>query len=74
MKKKLIVCPTKEKERILIENSEKEFTPIKFMTKEEFFQNYFFSYDKKTIAYLMKKYGYDKYFKTTRGVGYMLSE
>lgn len=27
-----------------------------------------------TIRKELKKYGYDKYFKTTRGVGYMLSE
>ena len=59
METKLIICPTTEKERILSKNQNEDLVSIKFMTKEEFFQNYFFSYNQKTIAYLIKKYGYD---------------
>ncbi len=32
---------------------------IKFMTFKEFISNYFFSYDDKTISYLMEHYNYD---------------
>jgi len=56
-KSKLIICPNEEKLKILLSlNNSKEFSPIKFMTKKEFFNNYYFSYDDEAIYYLMKKY------------------
>ena len=58
-KMKLIICPNDFKMNYLAsicQNS--ELIPIKFMTKEEFFQNYFFSYDDSTLFYLMNKYHY----------------
>ena len=57
IKSKLIICPNEEKLKILLSlNNSKEFSPIKFMTKNEFFNNYYFSYDDEAIYYLMKKY------------------
>ena len=59
-KSKLIICPNEEKLKILLElNNSKELNPIKFMTKNEFFNNYYFSYDDDTIYYLMKKYQFN---------------
>lgn len=56
-KSKLIICPNEEKIKILLSfNNSKEIYPIKFMTKNEFLNNYYFSYDEETIYYLMKKY------------------
>lgn len=55
----LIICPTAEKEKILTKlEEENSLLNIKFMTKEEYLTNYFFSYDEKAILYLMKKYHY----------------
>lgn len=55
----LIVCPNEQKIKILnqIEQENKLYN-LKFMTKEEFLSNYFFSYNDKAILYLMKKYHY----------------
>lgn len=59
-KTKLIVCPNEEKLKILLLNNDsKEFSPIKFMTKKEFLNNYYFSYDDDAIYYLMNKYNYN---------------
>jgi len=59
-KSKLIICPNEEKLKILLElNNSKELNPIKFMTKNEFFNNYYFSYNDETIYYLMKKYHFN---------------
>ena len=56
-KSKLIICPNEEKNKILLSLSkEKEIYPIKFMTKKEYIDNYYFSYSDDTIYYLMKKY------------------
>ena len=56
-KSKLIICPNEEKLKILLSlNNSKEFSPIKFMTKKEFLNNYYFSYDDEAIYYLMKNY------------------
>lgn len=53
----LIVCPTAVKMRILNSLSEKkDLYNLKFMTKEEFKNNYYFSYDEKALFYLMHKY------------------
>ena len=56
---KIIVCPYSEKMKILSRFAEEDVLhPICFFTKEEFFQKYFFSYDAKTLFYLMKEYGF----------------
>ena len=55
--KKLIICPNDIKIDIL-NNYNDSLHNIKFMSKKEFFDNYFFSYDYKAIYYLMKKYNY----------------
>ena len=57
----LIVCPNNLKLSILkdLSKTDKIFD-IKFMTKEEFRDNYYFKIDKDAaILYLMKKYQYD---------------
>ncbi len=55
----LIICPREEKEKILnqLEQEDKLYN-IKFMTKEDYLDNYFFTYQDKAIFYLMKKYHY----------------
>ncbi len=55
----LIVCPNEEKLKILksIQQEQKLYN-IKFMTKEEYKQNYYFSYDEETISYLLETYHY----------------
>ena len=56
----LIVCPNEEKMRILDElNKETGTYDIKFMTKEEYKRNYYFSYDEKAYFYLLQKYHYN---------------
>lgn len=56
----LIICPIEEKNKLLsLLDSDSRLYNIKFMTLQEFKDNYFFSYDENTIYYLMKKYGYD---------------
>ena len=56
-KSRLIICPNEEKLKILLSlNNNKEIYPIKFMTKNEYLNNYYFSYDDEAIYYLMKKY------------------
>ncbi len=53
----IIVTPNSNKLKILDSfNNEKELHNIKFMTKKEFIDNYYYSYDDNTIMYLMKKY------------------
>ena len=57
MQDKIIICPREEKIRLLKEsNKEKELQSMKYLTKEEFFEKYYFSYDEKAIYYLMNKY------------------
>lgn len=56
----LIICPNATKLKILNEQiEEKTLYNIKFMTKEEFKNNYYFSYDDSALFYLMKKYNYN---------------
>lgn len=55
--KKLIICPNDKKMDIL-NNYNDSLHNIKFMTKKEFLDNYFFSYDCNALYYLMKKYNY----------------
>ena len=55
----LIICPNEQKLKILDKlEKENKLYNLKFMTKEEYLSNYFFSYDDKAILYLMKKYHY----------------
>ena len=53
----LMITPNAQKLNIL-DNFTKDSSlyNIKFMTIEEFKENYFYSYDEKTIDYLMNKY------------------
>lgn len=56
----LIICPNQAKTKILKELSQtKKLVNIKFMTKEEYKKIYYFSYDDKSLAYLIKKYNYN---------------
>lgn len=57
MNEKIIICPSNEKENILL-NYEKDnlLHPTKFFTKQEFLNNYYFEYDEKALYYLMDKY------------------
>lgn len=58
-KEKIIICSYDEKIKLLKEEAKKkELSFVKYMTKEEFFQAYYFSYDNKAIYYLISKYGY----------------
>ena len=56
----LIICPNEEKIKIL-DNLSKEdkLYDIKFMTKEEYKKNYFFTYDEKALYYLLNKYKFN---------------
>lgn len=55
----LIICPNSYKMGLLDKLSKDDtLYDIKFMTKSEFFENYFFSYDEKAIIFIMKKYNY----------------
>lgn len=56
----LIICPNQTKTKILKELSQtKKLVNIKFMTKEEYKKIYYFSYDDKLLACLIKKYNYN---------------
>ncbi len=56
----LIICPNQTKTKILKGLSQtKKLVNIKFMTKEEYKKIYYFSYDDKLLAYLIKKYNYN---------------
>ena len=59
MKDKIIICPNEEKIKILNSfNNDSYLSSVKFMTKEEYINNYYFSYKEDAIFYLMKKYGF----------------
>lgn len=60
MKEKIIICPNEEKMNILdkYSNDEKLYN-IKFMTKQEYIDNYYYSYDERALEYLMNKYDYN---------------
>ena len=54
---RLIICPNDLKMKILNEFAkEKELMNIKFMTKKEYLNKYYFSYDERALYYLMDKY------------------
>ncbi len=55
----IIICENDYKNKLLKDFSfKKELLNIKFMSKKEFLDSYFFSYDEKKIYYLYKKYNY----------------
>ncbi len=59
MQEKIIVCPREEKIHILKDlEKESSLHSIRFMTKEEYLQKAFFSYDLQSLYYLMKTYGF----------------
>lgn len=53
----ILICSSIDKKKIL-ENlyEEKEFVKFKFLSITDFLNKYLFTYDKKTIYYMMKKY------------------
>ncbi|MBQ6498081.1 MAG: PD-(D/E)XK nuclease family protein [Bacilli bacterium] len=54
---RLIICPNDLKMKILNEFAkEKELMNIKFMTKNEYLNKYYFNYDERALYYLMDKY------------------
>lgn len=56
----LIICPNAEKIKILDDLSkDHNLYNIKFMTKEEYKKNYFYTYDEKALYYLLTKYNYN---------------
>lgn len=55
----IVITPIQSKMTILAEQIDyREFSNIKFMSKEEFFSQYYFSYDERAYFYLMEKYHY----------------
>ena len=57
---KIIICPNIYKLKLLEKlNNNKELHSIKFMTKKEFINNYYFSYNDNAIYYLMNKYNFN---------------
>ena len=55
--KKLIICPNDIKMKLLSKaNEEKELFDIKFITKREYLNKYYFSYDERALYRLMDKY------------------
>lgn len=55
----IVITSYENKVNILKEiNKKDKLINIKFLTKEELLKKYYFSYDEKTIYYLMNKYGY----------------
>ena len=60
MENTLIICPNDTKEKLLEEYSNRDdLLNIKFMNKDEYISNYYYSYDEKTIQYLMDKYNFN---------------
>lgn len=51
---KLIICPNDTKLQLLGNNN--ELTNIKYMTKGEYLNKYYFSYDERALYYLIDKY------------------
>ena len=56
----LIICPNDYKMSVLDSYSNNNnLHNIKFMDKKEYINNYYFTYDERTIQYLMDKYNYN---------------
>ena len=59
-KQTIYICPNSQKKKILESfNYDNKIHNIKFFNKQEFINNYYFTYDDKTIYYLLKKYNYN---------------
>ena len=59
MKDSLIICPNDTKVNILKDlEKEKSLHHYHFMSKESYFEKYFFSYKVDALYYLMKKYNF----------------
>lgn len=56
MKTKIIICPNEEKRKQLLSNHNLENK--KYLTYQEFKNNYYYEYDHRALYYLMKKYGF----------------
>ena len=56
---KIIVCTNDYKKKLLLNDNSNTLSNIKYYSKNDFINNYFFSYDYKTIYYLMNKYKYN---------------
>ena len=57
---KIIICPNEEKLNILNNlSTTNTLHNYKFMTINEFIDNYYFTYNNDTLYYLMNKYNYD---------------
>lgn len=55
----LIIVPDYKKNELLKElSNDKNLYQVKVMSKEEFIEHYYFSYDEKAIAYCFEKYDY----------------
>ena len=54
----ILITPNKTKKYILKKYSD-SLVPIKFISLEEFRKSYFFSYENKTLDYLISKYHYN---------------
>ena len=50
----IIICPNEEKVNLL--KMSNDITNVKYMTKREYLDKYYFSYDDKSILFLMDKY------------------
>ncbi len=56
----LIITSQNNKKKILLSlTKEHKILDLKFMTKEEFFEKYYFKYDERAYFYLRQKYHYD---------------
>ena len=56
----LIITSQNNKKKILLSlTNEHKILDLKFMTKEEFFEKYYFKYDERAYFYLRQKYHYD---------------
>ena len=56
-KQTIYICPNSQKKKLLESfNYDNKIHNIKFFNKQEFINNYYFTYDDKTIYYLFWQY------------------
>lgn len=56
---KIMICPSEYKKKILLEEEKNDsLHSMKFYSKKDFFEHYYFSYDWKSVSYLISKYHY----------------
>ena len=57
MTTKIVVCSNEYKNKQLLDYSlNPSFSSIRYMSKDEFFNHYYYEYDERSYVYLMKKY------------------